>query len=470
MSLHYNFTKLLGKGTFGYVKEAQTTNGQIIAVKIYKSNSIDVSADIIREINMMKLIDHPNIIKLLQVKAAGGSIEIAIQHGGITLSEYMFTVLDFHREEIAPRIFSQIMLAVSYMHKIGVIHRDIKPDNILIKDDIVRICDFSIAKKIIPSREKAHTYKIGTSNYKAPELFGEKPKDYGIKIDIWAVGCTFYEFLTKKVLFKGTTDLSIITLILRTLQPSEKEMCEAGLQEIRTPIYKTVDTFKVISNHKLRDIICSMLRFMPGDRITAREALEQIREVIPVNSDLIKDIDDNKVLMTKYNNRRYNTDFYIKPTDYSGINKRKRDTCITLIESICINEKQTFLLAVNIFDRYTCHQSVSQNLINKNLEIISHICCFIASKYIDLHPIQLNHLEMEYHTNDIIEWEMRILRALDFDISGPTFLDIYRFTINAKVTEEHWNIICSWVKDSAMVCGKNAHDIKLLMEQTFIAN
>lgn len=469
MTLHYNFTKLLGKGTFGYVKEAQTTSGKIIAVKIYKSSSIDISADIIREINIMKLIDHPNIIKLLQVKASSGSIEIAIQHGGITLSEYMFTLLDFHREEIAPQIFSQILLAVSYMHKIGVIHRDIKPDNILIKDDIVRICDFSIAKKIIPSREKAHTYKIGTSNYKAPELFGEKPKDYGTKIDIWATGCTFYEFLTKKVLFKGATDLSIITLILRTLQPSEKEMLEAGLQEIRAPSYKIVDTFKVISNNKLQDIICSMLRFIPGDRVTAQEALEHLREVGSMNTKLIKDI-DNKALIAKYNNRRYGTDFYIKPIDYSGINKRKRDTCITLIESICINEKQTFLLAVNIFDRYTCHESVSQNLINKNLDIISHICCFIASKYIDLHPIQLSHLEMEYNTDDIIEWEMRILKALDFDVCGPTFLDIYRFTINTKVTQEHWNIICSWVKDSTMVCGKSSHDIKLLMENTFNIN
>jgi len=465
MSLQYNFTKLLGKGAFGFVKEAETLDGLLIAVKIYKSNSMDVSADIIREINTMKLIDHPNVIKLIQVKASSGNIEIAIQHGGTTLTKYMFTLLDFHREEKALSLFSQMLLAVSYMHKIGIIHRDLKPDNILIKDDIVRICDFSIAKKIIPSRENAHTYKIGTNNYNAPELFGEKPKDYSIKIDIWALGCTFYEFLTKKILFKGTTDLSVITLILRVLQPSESEMYNAGLHEMRTPSYKITDTFKVISNENIRNIICSMLKFNAVDRISAQDALEEIQRTMC--SDLKHEIDENKTLMSKYNNRRYGENFYVKPTDYAGINRKRRMDCVDLIESLCTNEKQTFLLAVNIFDRYTCCIEVSQNLVNKNSEIIAHISCFIASKYIDLRPIHLDHLELEYHVDEIIDWELRILKTLDFNICGPTFLDIYRFTINNKVSEDHWKVICSWIRDSSLICGKSAQDIKLLMKKTF---
>jgi serine/threonine protein kinase len=464
MKLQYTLTKLLGHGSCGFVKEAETIDGLIIAVKIYKHNSADIGADIIREINTMKLLDHPHIIKLLQVTTGSGGIEIAMQHGGKTLSECMFMMLDFHREEMAPTIFHQILLAVSYIHSLGIIHRDIKPENILMEDGIARLCDFSIAKKIIPSRERAHTYKIGTSNYRAPELFGEKPKDYGIKIDIWALGCTFYEFLTKKILFKGSTDLSIITLILRVLQPSENDMRVAGLQEMRMPSYRITNTFDIINTH-LRTMICHMLKFNARERMSAKNCLK----FVPANAEADT---TNANMVLQYNIRRYDEAFYIKSADHSWISKKTRVMCIELIESMCQSaklEKQTFLTAVNIFDRYTDHRSVSQNLINNNMELIAHTSCFIASKYIDLRPIQIVHMGVA--ENDVISCEMRILKILNFNIDSPTLLDIYKLVRTTTPTErvrlvsdEHWKIIRSWVYDP---CGKNAHEIKSLM-QTFV--
>lgn len=459
--MRYKISKILGRGSFGCVKEAETDDGRTIAIKIYERKPLDdVSSEILREINNLIGFSHPHIIKFMQVSIENGNVEIAMEHGGKTLSEYMFTLLDFHRDERAPEIFTQILSAVSYMHKVGVIHRDIKPDNILIRKGVARLCDFSIAKKTVPFRRNANTYKIGTINYKPPELFSDKSRDYGTKVDIWSLGCTFYEFLTKNVLFKGNTEISVITRILRILQPDEKELQAVGLSNIRVPsaaIYNTFDNVNI-----MKDLIEQMVRFHPHDRISCTEALRKMGD-----GSLLRTVDD---AVKKHSDRRYNSCFIIKDSALSLICKQiKRNDCVELMESMQNDksEKQTLLIAINIFDKYITHHAVSNNYVKKNWDIISHCCYFISSKYIELRPIQLSQLCCEYSAQEIINCELHILKLLKFNISDPTLLDIYKIAMKTPITDDHWNVMLTWIKNLDVIINKSAHELKLLIHEMF---
>lgn len=98
----------------------------------------------------------------------------------------------------------QILKGMAFVHKQGICHRDLKPENILKNDDgIIKICDFGSAKVMSP--EGLNTPYIVSRYYRAPELI-LACSDYSNKIDIWAIGCIFVEFLTLRPLFPGKTE------------------------------------------------------------------------------------------------------------------------------------------------------------------------------------------------------------------------------------------------------------------------
>lgn len=467
--MRYTIGKPLGRGAFAWVYEAEDDHQRKLAVKLYGHandvGDIDIGADILREINILHMIRHQNIIQLMQVQLTGsGRVEIVMEHGGATLSEYMFLLIDFHREERAREMFPQLLSAVAYIHKVGIIHRDIKPENILIRDNTARLCDFSIAKKIIPYRANAHTYRIGSSNYKPPELFSDISKDYGTKIDIWSLGCTFYEFLTKTILFTGSSDVSVVARILRIMRPTEQELSDAGLSDLRMPSTTIPSVFEKINDDVMRNLIRDMVRFRASERITAEQAHKRLTGTVRSISQAVRD----------HNNRRYGTGYPIMKAQLLTMAKQtRRSESIDLIESmqsgqIGRSEKQTFLTAVSILDQYTCHASTSLNYVKKNWEIIACCCYFLASKYIELRPLKLSVLESEYNREEIISCEKHILKSLQFVICNPTLLDIYKVAISGtKISDDHWNSICSWVRHPKNLIGKNSHEIKNMMITAF---
>jgi glycogen synthase kinase 3 beta len=109
------------------------------------------------------------------------------------------------------------------MHLKGVVHRDIKPQNLLVDPTchVLKVCDFGSAKKL--QADETSTCYICTRYYRAPELiFGKK--DYDSKIDLWSAGCVFAELLLGKPLFTGYDQISLLAEIMKCIGSPEKEL------------------------------------------------------------------------------------------------------------------------------------------------------------------------------------------------------------------------------------------------------
>jgi len=122
-------------------------------------------------------------------------------------------------------IIYQILRALLFLHSANIIHRDIKPSNILINEDcIIKICDFGLSRNIREADKLSLTEYVVTRYYRAPEVM-LCSHQYSKSIDIWSVGCTFAELISKNYMFPGDNYLTQIKLIIETLgTPSDEDI------------------------------------------------------------------------------------------------------------------------------------------------------------------------------------------------------------------------------------------------------
>ncbi|ORX94087.1 Pkinase-domain-containing protein [Basidiobolus meristosporus CBS 931.73] len=189
---------LVGRGAYGKVyKGVEARTGRVIAIKILDLDSDDDVTDIQREINLLSQLKHSesqNITKyhgsylegtklwIIMDYAAGGSIRDLMQFSRI-------------EERYISIIAKEVLMALSYLHKTGIIHRDIKAANILLTEDgRVQLCDFGVARQISLNSFKRYSF-VGTPYWMAPEVIQQGSK-YDFKADIWSFGITLYEIAT----------------------------------------------------------------------------------------------------------------------------------------------------------------------------------------------------------------------------------------------------------------------------------
>lgn len=182
----------------------------------------------------------------------------------------------------------QILTGMAYVHKQGIFHRDLKPENILLNDKgVVKICDFGSAKFL---NDKLNTPYIVSRYYRAPELI-LACSDYTEKIDVWAIGCIFFEFLKLMPLFPGRTEGSqLIEQIAILGLPSRETMFKMSKQMSPNTVdlvHKLDDMpcqnmahilpYKDYSRKDIEDcadLISKMIQWVPKDRISCEEALK----------------------------------------------------------------------------------------------------------------------------------------------------------------------------------------------------
>lgn len=212
----YKFLKTLEKGKFGVVKLAKhTLTGEKVAIKIVDKLKLNPSSlkNIWREAEIMKTLDHPNIIMVFQIIDTENTFYLVMEYA---TDGDLFRRLDFGRmeEKEAKDKFRQIVSAINYLHEEkNVIHRDLKPENILFdSQNNVKIADFGLSEEFIPGM-KLDTF-CGTPEYMAPELFQGHKFD-GPKVDVWSLGVMFYEMLTGSVPFVGSSWQNIGERVLR---------------------------------------------------------------------------------------------------------------------------------------------------------------------------------------------------------------------------------------------------------------
>jgi len=190
---NYKLGRTLGEGTYGKVKWAVNINtGQEVAIKIMKPQEVKDKGDIDREINILKLLKHPNIVELYESihDEVNGKVYLVLElvNGG-ELFDYI-VARGRVKEKEARKLFRQIVSAVEYCHGNLIVHRDLKPENLLLDSDgNIKINDFGFSNVIKPG--KLFTTFCGSPLYAAPEIF--LAKEYtGPEVDIWSMGVILY--------------------------------------------------------------------------------------------------------------------------------------------------------------------------------------------------------------------------------------------------------------------------------------
>jgi hypothetical protein len=208
ISDYYIIKELIGKGKFGQVNLGinKKTNEKV-AIKIIKKSTLTTIQDlelVKTEIDIMRISHHKNIVKLYDKFENEKYIFIIMEYiNGETLSSYLKKKHFCISEKKICEIMKQIGEGIYYLHSFGIVHRDIKPDNILINDkNEIKIIDFGFSK-IMGNNEKTNE-GFGTLDYAAPEILLRIP--YGKEIDIWAMGILLFYILTGRSPFIGINE------------------------------------------------------------------------------------------------------------------------------------------------------------------------------------------------------------------------------------------------------------------------
>ncbi|KAI4328968.1 hypothetical protein L6164_021278 [Bauhinia variegata] len=191
----YELGKTIGEGSFAKVKFARNVDtGESVAIKILDRNMVlrhKMVEQLKREISIMKLIKHPNVVKIFEVMASKTKIYIVLEYvGGGELFDKIATNGKLKEDE-ARRYFQQLINAVDYCHSRGVYHRDLKPENLLLDSHgVLKVSDFGLCT-FSEQKDGLLRTACGTPNYVAPEVLNDKGYD-GSSADIWSCGVILF--------------------------------------------------------------------------------------------------------------------------------------------------------------------------------------------------------------------------------------------------------------------------------------
>ncbi|GAV88865.1 Pkinase domain-containing protein, partial [Cephalotus follicularis] len=280
----YKIIGTIGSGAYAVVYDCiDRETGQNVALKkiYFDDRSKGVSSSIIREISLLKVLDHDNIVRLLDVTSNEYSVDLVFEKLDFDLRRYMLPigVLD---PNLRKNFLYQILCGISYCHSQKIIHRDLKPDNVLIdvSKKIVKIADFGLARAVgVPLN--THTNETATLTYSAPEMLLGSTK-YSAAVDVWAVGCIFAEMVTGKPLFEQRLPFDILHSIFSFFGTPTEDTWPGvtSLSEYMTDVYKIPAEWRKNLEEVVTgiepdgyDVLCKMLCMNPAARITSYDAL-----------------------------------------------------------------------------------------------------------------------------------------------------------------------------------------------------
>ncbi|CAD8095563.1 unnamed protein product [Paramecium primaurelia] len=251
---HYEIVKKIGQGGFGevyLVKHLSTEH--LRAAKVVLRKTINCEEKLLEETEILKTLDHPNIVKVLEIFADFKYYYIVTEYcQGGELLERIKTITNYN-ENLAAKYMRQVFSAIQYCHQKNIVHRDLKPENILFDsrdpDANLKVIDFGASEKMIDSSNL--TKKIGTPYYVAPEVLSDQ--GYDEKVDIWSCGVILYILLIGRPPFKGSSDIETLRLARQGKLNTNSE------RWLRT-------------NQQARDLIMKMIVVDPKNRISMQEA------------------------------------------------------------------------------------------------------------------------------------------------------------------------------------------------------
>lgn len=292
LNRRYKPHKVIGCGAYGLVISATDlkTNEEVAVKKISKAFEDTTDGKrILREVKLLRHFDHENIISLYDILLPPSLVNFKDVYFVTDLME-----TDLHKLINSSQVLSgdhvkffifQILRALEYIHSCGVIHRDIKPQNILVNSEChLKLCDFGLARA---DDDEQMTEYVVTRWYRAPEVLLAS-KQYGPAVDVWAVGCIFYELFARSPLFPGNDYLETTKMICSCLgKPSLEDIEFVTVPRARKFILHDID-YNIPLCDPLSDMLDSseisceaaalienLLVLSPSKRISASKALQK---------------------------------------------------------------------------------------------------------------------------------------------------------------------------------------------------
>lgn len=279
-----NFQKLekIGEGTYGVVYKAKDkVTGSLVALKKIRleSESEGVPSTAIREIALLKELNHTNVVRLIDVVHSDKKLYLVFEY----LYQDLKKLMDASHPTGLPlplvkSYLWQLLQGIAYCHSHRVLHRDLKPQNLLIDTEgNIKLADFGLARAFgVPLR--TYTHEVVTLWYRAPEiLLGTK--FYSTSVDVWSIGCIFAEMLTRRALFPGDSEIDQLFRVFRTLGTPDDRIWP-GVTHL--PDYKSsfpkwtaqdIGKFVPCLDHEGQDLLLKLLIYHPEKRVSARDAL-----------------------------------------------------------------------------------------------------------------------------------------------------------------------------------------------------
>jgi len=254
----YKFLEKLGEGSCSKVfKVMHLVTKELRAIKIIKKDFAKYKDDdkkTVQEIHILSMLDHPNIVKVYEYFTDDKFYYVVVElvQGG-EIYEQLYSIRNFNERD-ASKIMEQIFSAVFYLHSKGIVHMDLKPENMILdaqnrKDLTIKLIDFGIANFYTKTKL---TSKIGSSYFTAPEVINS---NYDEKCDLWSCGVIMYILLSGNYPFEGKDEKEVVTSILR------------GKFSFSNSEWKGI-------SEEAKDLIRLLLKYKSVERISAGEALK----------------------------------------------------------------------------------------------------------------------------------------------------------------------------------------------------
>jgi cyclin-dependent kinase 2 len=278
----YQKLEKIGEGTYGVVyKSRDRVTNELIALKKIRLESDDegVPSTAIREISLLKEITHPNVVKLKDIVHTDLKLFLVFEFIEQDLKRHLDSFPGQLPDMTVKNYMYQILTGLLWCHSHRVLHRDLKPQNILIdRRSVVKLADFGLARAFgLPINTLTH--EVVTLWYRAPEiLLGAK--QYSAPVDIWSVGCIFAELAHKKPFFMGDSEIDQLFKIFRVLGTPYEEnfpgVTELPYFKYSFPKWKPTNLANLAPNlcDKGVDLLSRMLCYDPSRRIHAKDALK----------------------------------------------------------------------------------------------------------------------------------------------------------------------------------------------------